>query len=220
MQMTGNQISQDQITGELSPDEIERKVSNLPYMTLKEAKYLTAFLRENRLTKVLELGFFHGVSSCYLAAAMKSQGGRPIVTIDLESAKNRNPTIVDLLQRCDLAEYAEVYFEPSSYNWRLMKFIEEGRRFDFCYIDGGHDWYNTGFAFFLVDKLIEPGGWILFDDLDWTMEHVNAPWAMNRPLEERLTPQVRKVWELLVQQHSNYGDFQERGRWGFTRKRS
>lgn len=203
----------------LSPEAIRQKVEGLPYMSLKQAKEITDFLRRNRLSKVLELGFYHGVSSCYFAAAMKALGGEPIVTIDLLSAKQRDPNIEDLLARCDLLDHAEFYYEPTSYNWRLMKFIEEGRRFDFCYIDGGHDWYNTGYAFFLVDKLIEPGGWIVFDDLDWTMQHVSASWAQNRSAEEKSTPQVRKVWELLVQQHPSYGNFREQDRWGFARKK-
>ena len=51
-----------------------------------------------------------------------------------------------------------------------MKFIEEndGPIFDFCYIDGTHDWYNDGFAFLLVDKLLKPGGMIIFDDYNWS----------------------------------------------------
>ena len=202
----------------LSPDSIHPHVANLPYMRLKQAKELTAFLHQEKLTKVLELGFFHGVSSCYLAAAMKAIGGNPIVTIDLLSAKQRRPNIEDLLGRCDLLDHVEFHYEATSYNWRLMDFIEAGRRFDFCYIDGGHDWYNTGFAFFLVDKLLEPGGWILFDDLDWTMEHLALPSIATRSLDERRTPQVRKVWELLVQQHPSYGNFREQRRWGFAQK--
>ncbi len=204
----------------MKPEDVKEILQNLPYMTLEQGKELTAFLHRQKLTKVLELGFFHGVSSCYFAAAMQEVGGDPIVTVDLLSARDRSPNIEELLARCGLGDHAEFHYEPISYNWRLMKLIEDGRRrFDFCFIDGGHDWYNTGFAFFLVDKLIEPGGWILFDDLDWTMEHVDKPWAQRRPAEERTTPQVRKVWELLVKQHPDYDDFHEQGRWAFARKR-
>ncbi|MGI9510294.1 MAG: class I SAM-dependent methyltransferase [Geminicoccaceae bacterium] len=203
---------------DLTPDAIHRHVANLPFMRLKQAKELVAFLHREKLTKVLELGFYHGVSSCYFAAAMKAVGGDPIVTIDLLSAKQRSPNIEELLDRCGLLDHAEFLYETTSYNWRLMEFIETGRKFDFCYIDGGHDWYNTGFAFFLVDKLIEPGGWILFDDLDWTMEHLNMSGIVTRSLKERRTPQVRKVWELLVQQHPSYGNFREQDRWGFAQK--
>jgi hypothetical protein len=30
------------------------------------------------------------------------------------------------------------------------------------------NWTIDGFPFFLVDKLLRDGGWILFDDFDWT----------------------------------------------------
>jgi predicted O-methyltransferase YrrM len=202
----------------MSPEDVKEIVKDIPFMTLERAKEITSFLHKENLKRLLELGFCHGVSSCYLAAAMQEVGGDPVVTIDLLSAMQRDPNIEELLELCKLKDRVEFYYEEKSYNWRLMKFIEEKRSFDFCYIDGGHDWYNTGFAFFLVDKLIEPGGWILFDDLDWTMEHIDKPWALRRPLEERRTPQVRKVWELLVQQHPSYGNFREHGSWGFAQK--
>ena len=203
----------------LKPEDVKETLGNLPYMTLKQGCELTDFLHEKKLSRVLELGFYHGVSSCYFAAAMKASGGQPIVTIDLVSAKERQPNIEDLIERCGLEDYVDYYYEPTSYNWRLMKFIEENqRRFDFCYIDGGHDWYNTGFCFFLVDKLLQEGGWLLFDDLDWTMEHIDQPWVQRRSAEERTTAQVRKVWELLVKQHPSYGAFREQGRWAFTQK--
>ena len=41
--------------------------------------------------------------------------------------------------------------------------------FDFVFLDAGHTWDVTGFAFFLVDRLLRPGGWLLFDDLNWSV---------------------------------------------------
>ena len=41
--------------------------------------------------------------------------------------------------------------------------------FDLVYLDGGHTWDATGFAFFLVDKLLRSGGWLIFDDIYWTI---------------------------------------------------
>jgi predicted O-methyltransferase YrrM len=53
-----------------------------------------------------------------------------------------------------------------------MKFPEDDPtpRFDLCYLDGAHNWFVDGLAFFLVHRLLKPGGWIIFDDVDWTYE--------------------------------------------------
>ena len=200
--------------------KVREVVGNLPYMSLEKARVMQDLIRQHNLARVLELGFYHGVSTCYFAAALETVPNSSLVTIDLLSAEQREPNIETLLGKCGYLDAVEFYYEPVSYNWRLMKLIEAGnRKFDLCYLDGGHDWYNTGYAFFLVDRLMEPGGWIIFDDLDWTMEHVEAKWAKRKPREERVTPQVRKVWELLVKTHPNYTNFYEQDDWGYAQKK-
>lgn len=200
---------------------VKRVVGDLPYMNLERANLLAEFIEKNNIRDILELGFFHGVSTCYMATTLQKLGGGSIVTIDLYSAKDRTPNIEELLEKCSCRDLVKVYYEPTSYNWRLMKLIEENElTFDFCYLDGGHDWYNTGYAFFLVDKLLKPGGWLVFDDLDWTLEHVHTKWALKKPLEERITPQVRQVWELLVKPHPSYTNFQEENGWAYAQKKA
>jgi predicted O-methyltransferase YrrM len=105
-----------------------------------------------------------------------------------------------------------------------MKLLQEGLQtyFDFCYIDGGHTWYSTGFAFFLVSRLLRPGGWIIFDDLDWTHEDEivrGASWVAGMPAEERSVPQVRRVYELLVKPDPEFENFYEVGQWAYARKK-
>jgi predicted O-methyltransferase YrrM len=199
--------------------KVKQVVEDLPYMSLKKAQVMEDFIHQHRISSILELGFFHGVSTCYMAAALEEVDQGSIVSIDLHSAQKRQPNIEELLEKCGYSDTVEFYYEPVSYNWRLMKLIEQQEKtFDLCYVDGGHDWYNTGLAFFLVDKLLRPGGWMIFDDLDWTMEHIDAMWALRKPEEERITPQVRKVWELLVKPHSQYSNFYEQGGWGYAQK--
>ena len=104
-----------------------------------------------------------------------------------------------------------------------MKFIEEGRRFDFCYIDCKHDWDTTGFAFFLVDKILKPGGCLVFDDLDLTYQSQKERkgFADTKETNEEYlrTPQVGKVFDVLVKTHPSYRDFKVLGTWGIARKR-
>jgi predicted O-methyltransferase YrrM len=208
----------------MRPNAIKEELGDLPYMRLEEAEKVFNLIETHRLYKCLELGFYHGVSSAYIAGAIDQLGRGSLITIDLEWARNLRPNIDEVLTRVGLKAWVTCYFEPASYNWRLMRFLEEGLQgtFDFCYIDGGHSWYSTGFAFFLVAKLLRPGGWIIFDDLNWTHEGEavrEVPRVKAMPPEERLTPQVRKVYELLVKPDPSFDLCFEEGQWGYARKR-
>jgi predicted O-methyltransferase YrrM len=194
------------------PEIVEQRLKGLPYMKLKQANRLFELIYSNRLSRCLELGFYHGVSSAYIAGALHELGSGELITIDLESAQN-----------LDLAHFVKRYYEPTSYHWRLMKLLRDAPNdlFDFCYIDGGHSWSATGFAFCLVSKLMKPGGWVIFDDLNWTHEndsvkHLRRVQIM--PSEERQSAQVNLVFDLLVRTDPAFTDFTVEGQWGMARK--
>ena len=118
-------------------------------------------------------------------------------------------------------DVVEVYFEPTSYNWRLMRFLEEGRAgtFDFVYVDGAHTWEVDGLASYLALLLLRPGGWILFDE--WSFEKstiINEPWVRALPKDERETAQMRKVWNLLVVGNPAFETLLENDDWGYAQK--
>src|SRR5438270_13885352 len=79
---------------------------------------------------------------------------------------------------------------------------------DFCFIDGGHTWETDGFAFFLVDRLLRPGRWIVLDDIEWSfadspsLRDTERVWAMTE--DESTEHQVRKVVDLLVRTTPGY----------------
>lgn len=204
--------------------EINKVVGSLPHMSSEQGKRISDFIVENGLKDILELGFRYGVSTCYMAAALARNGGGKIVTIDRLSAKELTPNIENLLSSLDLLDLVEIFYEPTSYNWRLMKFIEEGREscFDFVYIDGAHNWYDDGFAFFLVDRMLRPGGWIIFDDLYWTYDSSptlkDSEAVKNMPIDEKTTPQVEKIYDLLVKRHQNYSNFKVMHGWAYAQK--
>src|SRR5262249_11157390 len=102
----------------------------------------------------------------------------------------------------------------------LLNMLEQPVRpkFDLCYFDGGHSWDETGFAFLLIDKLLTPGAWVIFDDLDWTMATAPSLANSTHPEVERQFRQVRKVWEILVPE-ANYINKQETTfGWGIAQK--
>lgn len=207
--------------------EVAERFPDLRYMTIDQAETLDRFLKKHRLTNCLELGFFHGKSSAFFASILRDMGEGHLTTIDQKHSVDRVPNIHHVLDTLDLSSWVTPIFEPRSFNWRLMRMLEEEPRpsFDFCYIDAAHTWYDTGFGFFLVDKLLKPGGWILFDDLRFVYEALVEPgkkpadFLARMTREERETQQVLKVWDLLVKDHPGYDEFIEDNRWAFARKK-
>src|SRR5216684_169136 len=81
----------------MRPTDIKDKLGDLPYMRLDQAEQLFSFLRSYDLKTCLELGFYHGVSSAYIAGALQELGTGSLTTIDLEWARQLKPNIYEIL---------------------------------------------------------------------------------------------------------------------------
>lgn len=207
-----------------SVEEVRKIIGDVPYMTNDQAQRMTNFIVEHKLKSVIELGFFHGASTCFMANAISGFDGAEIVAIDKERAKTLDPNVENLLKELGLHDKLTVHYEPNSYLWRMMKMLEEDPtpRFDLCYLDGAHNWFVDGFAFFLVDKMLKPGGWIIMDDLEFRYDRSQGlrgtETLANMPQDEKECPQLRKVYELLVKTQPGYGNFREEDNWAFAQK--
>src|SRR5262249_17116294 len=145
-------------------------LEGIPFMSPEKARPLYDFIVANRPRECLELGFAHGTSSCYIAAALDEFGGH-LTSVDLVGSKAMSPNLEQLLDQTGLGGRVSVVREKSSYTWFLKRVLEEATvdgacepRYDFCFIDGAKNWTIDGFAFLLVDKLLRENGWVLFDD--------------------------------------------------------
>lgn len=216
----------------MNASDVAERLQQLRYrqMTSPEAgRLLYEFVVNGDVENVLELGFGHGTSTCFIAAALQEKGRGSVTTIDRRSALSRRPNLLTLLDHLGLQDYVEPLVSERSYTWELMKLIErqtDGNRtdpcFDFCFLDGSHTWETDGLAFFLVDKLLRSDRWILFDDVHWTfatsptLKHTKKVQAM--PEDERTTPQVLRILGLLVLQHPAYSQVRLMGNYGWAYK--
>lgn len=211
-------------------DEVTERFGDVRYMGEAQATFLRDFIVLRDLRDLLEIGFYQGKSSSYLAAILEDRGGEGhLTTIDRMSAKDKSPDIEELLGALGLTHRVTPLWAERSYTWELGRMVRDGRRalFDFCYFDGGHTWDPTGFGFVLVDMLLKPGGWIIFDDLDWTIEKSiarsegRASAYARFSEDERQARNVRMVFETIVP-HLGYDSLSEEPRfhWGIARKPS
>jgi len=109
--------------------------------------------------------------------------------------------------------YGNSYKLRDSYNWSLMKLLSENTEpiFDYVFLDGMHTWDIEGFSFLLVDKLLKPGGYVDFDDYDWTLKGSPTLAPHLFPLTSKLytneqikTKQIKLVVDLLVKRNKDY----------------
>ena len=179
-------------------ENIVPELDGIPYTGIDTGRYFYDFFMAHRPQKALELGFGHGVSTCYFAAALDEYGGT-IDAVDRERTLRWDPNLETLIERLGLEAVITPNRVTSSYTWFLKKKIEEQTRdgvchpvYDFCYIDGPKDWTNDGLAFFLVDKLLLPDGWIIFDDWNWTYRKRNKSVGYVFPSCRRKNSRPRK----------------------------
>ena len=132
--------------------------------------------------------------------------------MDLTSAVDNTPNLEGLLAKMGLSHLVNIHREVNSYTWYLKKKIASQSAngscepcYDFCFIDGAKNWTIDGLAFFLVDKLLRAGGWMLFDDYSFTYEkYLRRKEVMDgitiRQLgpDERAEPHVQQIFDLLV----------------------
>ncbi|HYX08932.1 MAG TPA: class I SAM-dependent methyltransferase [Bacteroidales bacterium] len=211
--------------------EITPIIGKIPHMTKSDGELIYKMILENDIFDILELGTAHGTGSCYMAAALDEKSKGSVITIDITSALNRKPNIHELLKKSDLERYVTPIFANSSYNWELMKLIDRQTIdgfcepiFDFCFIDGAHNFEIDCCAFHLVDKLLRPGGLILFDDMNWTYASSpslkNTDWVKKMAKDEKETPHIKKLVELVALNHPNYVDANLLGDWFLIRKKT
>jgi len=202
-------------------------VRGVPWMSPEQGAIVYRHIRETGPELVLELGTAHGASAAYMAAALHANGAGKLVTVDREDAGYEPER---LLEDNGLGEWVDVVVRPdSSYNWFLKEQIDRQSDsdgncepiYDFCYLDGAHNWTVDGLAALLVEKLLKPEGWLLLDDLEWS--YASSPSGASEPFpmssSERRQPHMRAVFELLVRQHPNFTLCRiENGNWGWAQK--
>jgi predicted O-methyltransferase YrrM len=182
----------------------------------------------NRLQSCLELGTGYGTTSCVMAAAADAIGGRVIAV-----ENQRHPVTPEMLkQHVGLSENPTVVVEKLGYNWYLADLISQNTRdgvcrpvFDFCFLDGAHEWLPDALAFFLIEKLLKPGGWLVLDGVNFRLRGCQPHWEKvfghlsDRELD---VCQVGMVFDLVVRQHPGFHDFRvsHDGRIGWARKKA
>lgn len=115
-----------------------------------------------------------------------------------------------------------IRFAPNSngtYSWTLFEMLQRGESFDVIYVDGHHTFYIDLPAILLADKLLKPGGYLLLDDIEWTLSFLKgnlkrslSQWYFYRKIydfsdytsAQQQMPHIRMIAEELLLKDGRY----------------
>jgi hypothetical protein len=106
-----------------------------------------------------------------------------------------------------------------TYAWTLFEMLKNDERYDVIYIDGHHTFYIDLPAILLAHNLLKPGGYLLLDDIAWTLDFLKAnmmrslsQWYFYRSMydfseytaAQRALPHIQMIADELLLKHHGY----------------
>jgi predicted O-methyltransferase YrrM len=146
-------------------------------VTAGRGKFLGDLVRELKPVSTLEVGMGWGLSTLHILEAMAENGGvrQPHIIMDPFQQKNFHNVALRVLREAGADQFVEYHAEPSEIF--LPKLVEQGREFDFAFIDGDHRFDGAFVDMVFVHKLLKPGGVMALDDTELDAVHLACLFA-------------------------------------------
>jgi predicted O-methyltransferase YrrM len=167
----------------------------------REGEALRGWVEREHAAVTLETGMGFGLSALFICEGLLRNGHeRPRhVAIDPFQVEKIAGIGLQVIEDAGLGDVVEFHEEESQI--ALPRFVAEGRRFDFAFVDGNHRFDGVFLDLVYLGRLVRPSGTIFVDDvqlpavaravsfcttnLEWTMEEKafedeNHHWAVLR----------------------------------------
>lgn len=166
-------------------------------ITKSNAARLTRIVRDVGASRAIEVGMAHGVSTLSILHGMISASAQ-LISIDPFQSGQWQGCGRRLVHDQGLAGR---HMTIEDMNWfALPELLRKSARFDFAYIDGDHSFACTFLDFFYIDKMLDVGGIVGFNDcgmpsvqrvvsyvksnLDYeSVDEVKIPWWSRRRMK-------------------------------------
>lgn len=145
----------------------------------EKGRFLQTLISNIRPKTTLEVGLAYGVSALFICDALSKTANACHIIIDPREHDTWKDIGLNNLRAAGYEEMIEFYAMPS---YRALPHLDaQRRRIDFAFIDGWHTFDYALLDFFFIDKMLEIGGIVVLDDMDW--------------------PAIRKVCRYIVTNH-------------------
>lgn len=182
-----NQIFDTQIVSD-SHGNVYNLLANI---SMDEGLFLFNLIRENKsITRTMEIGCAFGISSLFICNALESREIREHIIIDpFQETHYKNIGITNL-KRVGVS-FARLIDDFSEF--ALPELLQnDPESFDLIFIDGFHSFDQVLVDFYYANKLIKPGGFIIFDDCSYPSISKAISYILKYPAYELYSKLVDK----------------------------
>ncbi|MBW4634659.1 MAG: class I SAM-dependent methyltransferase [Iphinoe sp. HA4291-MV1] len=124
---------------------------------------LKNFIQKYNLERTLEVGMAYGLSTLFICQAHQDKGTGIHTAIDpMQNSMWKSIGLLNV-KKANLADNLR-FFESCSHEV-LPQLLAKREKLDFAFIDGSHHFDYTLVDFFYIDKLLQVGGYVVFDDI-------------------------------------------------------
>ncbi len=146
------------------------------------------FIRTTNCRMIAEVGIYRGDTSLQFAKYLNGSG-----ELHLYDFHDRVAAASKMIADAGYTNVKTFGSSPKlldSYCWSLGAMLDatQGRPvYDYIFLDGAHTWAIDALAMLLSDRLLKVGGFLDFDDYDWTL-------AMSPTLNPQIFPLTRRLY--------------------------
>lgn len=158
------------------------------YIPREEGDYLYSLVRHLRPTRTIEVGMANGLSTLFIAQALRDNEAGRHTAIDPFQNSDWHGAGMALVKNAGLADLVELIELPS--HQALPDLERAGIRAEFVFIDGSHLFDYVLTDFLCTDRLLTDGGLIAFDDSDWPAVTQVIRYALTNRHYEAAFPEV------------------------------
>ena len=128
----------------------------------EEGAFIQQLISKYSAKKTIEIGCAYGISSLFICSAIEKSNNATHTIIDAYQSGYFKNIGVTNLNKANIGCYNLI--EGLS-EIELPKLLAEGKKYDFCFIDGNHTFDHTLIDFFYLNRMLDVGGIIVFDDI-------------------------------------------------------
>jgi predicted O-methyltransferase YrrM len=133
-----------------------------PGISVHKGEYLFDLVRTLRPAHSLECGFAYGLSTLWIAEALRQNGVGHHVVIDPKERTRFDGIGLRHVEEAGLAERITFYEEPAELC--LPRLFADGLRLDFAFNDSDHVFDHVVAEFVLLARMLVKGGVLVLDD--------------------------------------------------------